>query len=399
MIDKFGLRFMDNVAKRVFWIVLDSLGIGEAPDAASFGDSGANTLRSISSSKHFFIKNLIKLGLSEIDGIDYLPDCKNHLGAVCRMRELSMGKDTTTGHWELCGIVSERPLPTYPDGFPKEIIQRFSEQTGRAVLCNKPYSGTDVIRDFGDEHIKSGALIVYTSADSVFQIAAHEDIVPPERLYEFCRVARRILTGEHSVGRVIARPFIGNSKDGFVRTANRRDFSLEPPKPTALDVISKSGLDVIGVGKIWDIFAGAGITQSILTHSNSEGMNASIELLDMDFSGLAFINLVDFDSKYGHRQDADGYAVALKEFDGMLEKFIDKMSMDDVLIITADHGCDPADSHTDHTREFVPLIVYGKKILPKNLGTHDGFMLAGELVKSLLGVSEPNDTVKAIIRK
>ena len=217
------------MAKRVFIIVLDSLGIGEAPDARLFGDEGANTLRSISKSKSFSIKNLIKLGLCEIDGVDYLGGCENTLGAVCRMRELSMGKDTTIGHFELCGIISEQPLPTYPNGFPNEITERFSREVKRGVLCNKPYSGTEVIRDLGDEHIKSGALIVYTSADSVFQIAAHADIVPPSELYEYCRAARRILTGEHAVGRVIARPFVGSSKDGFTRTANRRDFSLPPP--------------------------------------------------------------------------------------------------------------------------------------------------------------------------
>lgn len=387
------------IAKRVFVIVLDSLGIGEAPDAASFGDVGANTLRSISRCESFSAKNLIKLGLSRIDGVDYLPTAENPLGAVCRMRELSMGKDTTTGHFELCGIISEKPLPTYPNGFPKEIINRFSKEIGREILCNKPYSGTDVIRDFGKEHLKSGALIVYTSADSVFQIAAHEDIVPPEKLYEYCAVARRILVGEHSVGRVIARPFIGSSTDGFKRTANRRDFSMPPPKRTALDDISDRGLDVIGVGKIWDIFAGVGITESIHTHSNGEGMESAIKLLERDFTGLAFINLVDFDSAYGHRQDANGYAGALAEFDRMLGAFICKMKEDDVLIITADHGCDPADSHTDHTREYVPLIVYGDRILSKNLGTNDGFALVGELVKALLGVSQADGLTSKFIKR
>ena len=387
------------IAKRVFVIVLDSLGIGEAPDAASFGDVGANTLRSISRCESFSAKNLIKLGLSRIDGVDYLPTAENPLGAVCRMRELSMGKDTTTGHFELCGIISEKPLPTYPNGFPKEIINRFSKEIGREILCNKPYSGTEVIRDFGKEHLKSGALIVYTSADSVFQIAAHEDIVPPKKLYEYCAVARRILVGEHSVGRVIARPFIGSSTDGFKRTANRRDFSMPPPKRTALDDISDRGLDVIGVGKIWDIFAGVGITESIHTHSNGEGMESAIKLLERDFTGLAFINLVDFDSAYGHRQDANGYAGALAEFDRMLGAFICKMKEDDVLIITADHGCDPADSHTDHTREYVPLIVYGDRILSKNLGTNDGFALVGELVKALLGVSQADGLTSKFIKR
>lgn len=379
-------------------IVIDSLGIGASADAERFGDEGANTLLRISGSKYFRAENLIKLGLSEIEGVDFLPKPKMPLGAVCRMRELSMGKDTTTGHWELCGIISENPLPTYPDGFPKDIIERFSEEVGRDILCNAAYSGTEVIKDFGDEHKKSGALIVYTSADSVFQIAAHEEVVPPELLYEYCRAARRILTGEHSVGRVIARPFIGDSKNGFTRTANRRDFSLKPPRETTLDRIANAGLDVIGVGKIWDIFAGVGVSQSIHSHSNREGMEIATDLLSRDFSGLCFVNLVDFDSKYGHRQDTDGYAAALAEFDGMLNEFLARMRRDDVLIITADHGCDPGDSHTDHTREYVPLIVYGGGIEQKSLGTHDGFMLAGELTECLLGIKRPSDNDSPILR-
>ena len=384
--------------KRVFIFVLDSLGIGAAADAERFGDAGANTLKRISGSREFHIENLIKLGLAEIDGVDFLTQHGAPLGAVCRMSELSMGKDTTIGHWELCGIISEKPLPTYPDGFPEEIIERFSRETARGVLCNKPYSGTDVIRDFADEHIKSGALIVYTSADSVFQIAAHEDIIPPKLLYEYCLIARRILTREHSVGRVIARPFVGDGKGGFVRTANRRDFSLKPPKKTTLDFVSEAGFDVIGIGKISDIFAGSGITKSIHTHSNREGMEAATELLSKDFSGLAFINLVDFDSKYGHRQDIDGYARALFEFDSMLPDFINRMKEDDVLIITADHGCDPGDEHTDHTREYVPLIVYGERIIPKNLGTHKGFTMVGDIVTALFGIDGKSPAAKEIIR-
>ncbi len=378
-------------------IVLDSLGIGASPDAADFGDAGANTLLRISKSKKFKIENLLRLGIGNIDGVDFLPRCEEPMAAVCRMRELSMGKDTTTGHWELCGIISEKPMPTYPDGFPKEIIDAFSTAVGRGVLCNATYSGTEVIRDFGKEHMESGKLIVYTSADSVFQIAAHEDIIPPKELYGYCRTARAILSGEHAVGRVIARPFVGNERDGFTRTANRRDFSLAPPSPTVLDDISGAGLEVIGVGKIWDIFAGIGITDSIHTHSNGDGMRIATELLSEDFSGLAFVNLVDFDSKYGHRQDTDGYAAALSEFDAALGEFMKKMRDDDLLIITADHGCDPGDSHTDHTREYVPLIAYGDGIVPKNHGTLTGFTAAGELCAAALGVCAPTEAVSKIL--
>ena len=372
-------------AKRVFLIVLDSVGIGYAPDAADFGDHGANTMKRISASDKFYIPNLLKMGLGNIDGIDYLPKTENPLAAVVRLREKSSGKDTTTGHWEMMGIVSERPMPTYPDGFPKKILEEFSRRTGRDVLCNKPYSGTDVIRDYGKAHCDSGDLIVYTSADSVFQIAAHEELVPPEKLYEYCRIAREILIGEHAVGRVIARPFVG--KEGaYKRTENRHDFSLTPPKPTAMDAIGKSGLEVISIGKIYDIFSGAGINKSLPTHNNGEGMQTLIDVQKTDFNGFCFANLVDFDMLYGHRQDIDGYAVALSAFDAWLPEFISGMSEDDVLMITADHGCDPGDQSTDHTREYVPLIVYGKDIPAVNMGTRLGFASIGKTVCDLLGV-------------
>ena len=372
-------------AKRVFLIVLDSVGIGYAPDAADFGDHGANTMKRISASDKFYIPNLLKMGLGNIDGIDYLPKTENPLAAVVRLREKSSGKDTTTGHWEMMGIVSERPMPTYPDGFPKKILEEFSRRTGRDVLCNKPYSGTDVIRDYGKAHCDSGDLIVYTSADSVFQIAAHEELVPPEKLYEYCRIAREILIGEHAVGRVIARPFVG--KEGaYKRTENRHDFSLTPPKPTAMDAIGKSGLEVISIGKIYDIFSGAGIKKSLPTHNNGEGMQTLIDVQKTDFNGFCFANLVDFDMLYGHRQDIDGYAVALSAFDAWLPEFISGMSEDDVLMITADHGCDPGDQSTDHTREYVPLIVYGKDIPAVNMGTRLGFASIGKTVCDLLGV-------------
>lgn len=372
--------------KRVFLIVLDSLGIGEAPDASDFGDVGANTLRSISQEESFRADKLVELGLSHIDGVS-LPHSGKPIACYGRLREKSRGKDTTIGHWELMGIVSDSPLPTYPEGFPQGILDEFRQKTGRDVLCNRPYSGTEVIRDFGEEHLRSGALIVYTSADSVFQIAAHEDVVPLEELYRYCRIAREILTGKHAVGRVIARPFSG-APGSFRRTENRRDFSLTPPAPTSLDRLKDRGMEVIAVGKITDIFAGRGITESILTHSNAEGMEVTERLLDRDFNGLVFTNLVEFDSSYGHRQDAYGYAAAIAEFDSRLKGFIPKMTDGDALIITADHGCDPSDQSTDHTREFVPFLLYGKGIEPKNLGTIAGFGFVGETVERLLGIRE-----------
>lgn len=376
-------------------MVLDSLGIGAAPDAALFGDEGANTLKSICGTGLLKIPNLIKMGLGCIDGVDYIERTKKQTAAVARLCELSAGKDTTVGHWELAGIISQNPLKTYPNGFPEEVLEPFIRYTGRGVLCNKPYSGTDVIRDFGEEHLKSGKLIVYTSADSVFQIAAHEEIIPTEKLYDYCRAARKILTGKHSVGRVIARPFIGQPGE-FRRTANRRDFSLEPPKPTMLDSILSAGREVISVGKINDIFAARGISESIPTHSNTEGLEVTVSLLERDFSGLAFINLVDFDSQYGHRQDPIGYAKALIEFDEWLPRFAGGLSEDDVLIITADHGCDPCDNSTDHTREYTPFIVYGNKITPKNLRTLDSFGTVARLVTDLLSVEFTPDACENI---
>ncbi len=388
-----------NDIKRIFLIVLDSVGIGYAPDASAFGDVGANTMLRISRSKGFNIPKLLELGIGNIDGIDYLPKADAPRAAVARMREQSRGKDTTIGHFEIAGIISKQPLPTYPEGFPRSIISQFEEATGRKVICNRPYSGTDVIRDFGDEHVKTGALIVYTSADSVFQIAAHEDVVPLEELYRYCRIARGILTGDHAVGRVIARPFIGKSGE-YKRTANRHDFSIEPPRKTMLDAIKESGRDVIAVGKITDIFAGRGMTESIFTHGNDEGMAVTRELLDRDFHGLCFTNLVDFDMLWGHRQDIDGYSVGLSRFDSWLgSEFIPNMRDGDVLMITADHGCDPGDASTDHTREYVPLIIYGKQIKPKNLGTRMGFNEIGVTVCDLLGIEYVGDGGASLKRK
>ena len=371
--------------KRVFLIVLDSLGVGEMPDAAAFGDKDCNTLKRISASPEFCIDNLIKMGLGNIDGVNFLKKAELPSAAFARMTERSAGKDTTIGHWEIAGVVSDSPMPTYPDGFPSEILDEFSKKTGRGVLCNKPYSGTKVIADYGEEHIKTGDLIVYTSADSVFQIAAHEDIVPPEMLYEYCRIAREILVGDHAVGRVIARPFVGNYPD-FTRTSNRHDFSVEPPKETLLDAIKSANKTVYAVGKIFDIFAGKGVTQKAFTTSNLDGIEKTLKALDTDFNGLCFINLVDFDMLYGHRQDINGYAKALTEFDRYLPEITSKMRDDDILVITADHGCDPGDNSTDHTREYTPLIVYGKSVKPINLGTRKTFADIAATVADYLDV-------------
>ena len=371
--------------KRVFLIVLDSFGIGEAPDAADFGDAGTSTIKSISRSELFSAENMRRLGLFNINGLESMGAVPCPAAAHAKMRERSMGKDTTIGHWEIAGIVSPDPLPTYPDGFPAEILDAFSEATGRGILCNKPYSGTDVIRDYGEEHLKTGDLIVYTSADSVFQIAAHEDIVPVEQLYDYCRAARKILCGRHGVGRVIARPFVGEA-GSFKRTANRRDFSIEPTGKTLLDALKESGRDVIAVGKITDIFAGKGVTETIITHGNTEGMQVSLEVANRDFDGLCFINLVDFDMVYGHRNDIDGYAKAIAEFDAWLPSFTALMGDDDALIITADHGCDPGDVSTDHTREYTPMLLFGKQINPANLGTRSSFADIAATVAEMLDV-------------
>ena len=373
--------------KRVFLIVLDSFGIGAMPDSASYGDVGVNTLASISKSDKFQINNLKKLGLFNIDGVDCGKGVDEPTAAYCRLAELSRGKDTTIGHWEIAGIVSDNPLPTYPNGFPTEVLDEFSRRTGRAVICNKPYSGTEVIKDYGEEHVKTGALIVYTSADSVFQIAAHEDIVPLEELYGYCRIAREILVGKHGVGRVIARPFVGEAGN-FKRTSNRHDFSLAPPAKTMLDYIKESGLDTISVGKIYDIFAGAGISEYVYTIGNTDGMAKTVEYAKRDFEGICFTNLVDFDMLYGHRNDVDGYAAAISEFDKWLDEFLPLLKEDDLLIITADHGCDPAYTvSTDHSHEHVPLIVYGKNVTPVNMGTKSGFCNIGKTACEYLGVS------------
>jgi len=373
------------MSKRVFLIVLDSVGIGELPDAKIWGDEGSNTLASIRQSEKFNCPNLQKMGFFNIESVG--GGVANPTASYARMSERSQGKDTTIGHWEIAGVCSEKPLPVYPNGFPSEVISKFEQLTGRKVLCNKPYSGTEVIKDFGMQHLKTGDLIVYTSADSVFQIAAHEDLVPIEKLYEYCELARDFLQGEHGVGRVIARPFTGEYP--FTRTANRHDYSLAPPKSTMLDVLKERGFDVISVGKIYDIFAGRGLTETNRIKNNADGMRVTLEMAKRDFNGLCFINLVDFDMVFGHRNDIDGYANALSEFDKELEKLLPLLKDDDLLIITADHGCDPKTPSTDHSREYTPMLVYGNCIKPGvDLKTRASFADISATILQYLGVEQ-----------
>lgn len=390
---------MEN--RRIFLIVLDSYGIGALPDAADFGDEGSNTLKTITASKAYDTPNMKKLGLFNIDGVDWMKKEESPAGAYGRMKERSRGKDTTIGHWEIAGVVSPKPLPVYPNGFPEEILEKFREATGREVLCNLPYSGTDVIRDYGEEHMKTGALIVYTSADSVFQIAAHEEIVPVEELYRYCEIAREILCGEHGVGRVIARPFIGEAPN-FQRTANRHDFSLLPPRDTMLDAILEAGYDTYGIGKIYDIFAGKGIAHTERIQNNVDGMEKTLEMQEKDFKGLCFVNLVDFDMMYGHRNDIEGYANAATVFDRQLKTFLERMRPEDILMITADHGCDPGFRGTDHSREHTPLLICGEDIKENvNLGTRETFADIAATVLDLLYVENNTDgtSMKELIIK
>ncbi len=384
------------MAKRAFLIVLDSVGIGEMPDAANWKDEGSNTLRSIRYHEEFNCPNLTEMGLFSIDGIED----KIHSSRTCyaRMNEASKGKDTTIGHWEIAGIFSPKPLPTYPDGFPQEVIERFEKLTGRGTLCNKPYSGTEVIKDFGEEHVKTGKLIVYTSADSVFQIAAHENVVPVKELYRYCEIARELLQGEHGVGRVIARPFEGEYP--FKRTSRRHDYSLLPPSATLPSIMMKEGYDVISVGKIYDIFAGQGFTESHPTVNNDDGMDKTVKIAQRDFNGLCFVNLVDFDMVYGHRNDIAGYARALTDFDTRLNELLPLLREEDLLIITADHGCDPATPSTDHSREYTPMIAYGKKIKAGvNLGTRDSFADIGATVLEWFGLPTDKTYGKSFLKE
>ena len=378
--------------KRIFLVVLDSVGVGHLPDAQAYGDVGSNTLRSCWETGLLNLPTMHRLGLFQIDGIDYATAHNDPIGSFGRMAELSPGKDTTTGHWELSGIVSDKPLPTYPNGFPDEIIAQFEQKSGCKTLCNKPYSGTDVLLDFGQQHMsESKNVIVYTSADSVFQIAAHSDVLPINELYRICEIARSILVGNHGVGRVIARPFEG-VYPVFSRTPLRKDFSLAPPRDTILNILSKSGLDTIGVGKINDIFSGSGITHSIPSKGNRAVMESLEELIKKDFTGLCFANLVDFDMLFGHRNNVHGYATALNEFDIWLGGVLPRLKSKDLLMITADHGCDPGFKGTDHTREYVPLLVYGAGVKPgENLGTRGSFADVGKTVSEMFGVEADID--------
>ena len=372
--------------KRIFLIVLDSFGVGALPDSEAFGDVGVNTLAACATSSQLQIPTMIAAGLGLIDGVSCLPKPAAPTGAYGRLAEASMGKDTTIGHWEIAGVVSPKPMPTYPNGFPEEVLAPFRAATGRGILCNQPISGTKAIELYGDEHVRTGDLIVYTSADSVFQIAAHEEVVPLEELYRDCRIARQQLQGKHGVGRVIARPFVGTSGN-YRRTSNRHDFSLEPPSETMLDAIQKAGLASIAVGKIFDIFAGRGMTEHVYNTSNADGLDHAMDYAKKDFHGLCFVNLVDFDMLYGHRRDIDGYAKALTEFDRWLPSFLEQLGDEDLVMITADHGCDPAYlATTDHTREYVPLLVLGKAVKPVNLGTRKTFADIAATVTALLGV-------------
>ncbi len=382
--------------KRAFLIVLDSVGIGEMPDAGAWKDEGSNTLRSIRSHPDFDCPNLAELGLFSIDGVENkIPSSHT---CYARMTEISKGKDTTIGHWEIAGIYSPKPLPTYPDGFPKEVMEAFEKRVGRGTLCNKPYSGTEVIKDYGEEHLKTGNLIVYTSADSVFQIAAHEEIVPIEELYRYCEIARELLQGEHGVGRVIARPFAGEYP--FVRTPRRHDYSLLPPAETLPSILEKEGFDVISVGKIYDIFAGVGFTESYPTKNNEDGMDKTLEIAKRDFHGLCFINLVDFDMTYGHRNDIEGYAKAMTAFDKRLGELLPLLKEEDILIITADHGCDPATPSTDHSREYTPMLAYGKKVKGGvNLGTRESFADIGSTLLEWFDLSSDGIYGKSFLKE
>lgn len=389
------------MAKRVFLIVLDSFGIGAAPDAAAFGDAGTNTLGAIAAHKNFCTPNMAKLGLMNIDGVTAGQTVEQPCGAYARLQEQSQGKDTTIGHWEIAGVVSNQPLPTFPEGFPPELIEKYEKATGHKVLCNKPYSGTQVLKDYGEQALRENALIVYTSADSVFQVAAHEEMVPVAKLYEYCDIAREMLQGPWGVGRVIARPFLGTCADDFYRTTNRHDISLPPPKDTMLDLLQAAGRDVIAVGKIFDIFDGKGVTEKIKTTGNTNGIAFTKALQTRDFEGLAFVNLVDFDMLYGHRRDVAGYAAAATEFDAFLGDFLPGMREDDILMITADHGCDPSFTKTtDHTRECVPLLIYGPNIKQGvNLGTQVCFGTIAKTICDYLGVPADSLDGKSLLQE
>ena len=369
--------------RRVLWIVLDSVGIGAMPDASEYGDEGSNTLGNIARQRKLKIPNLLRMGLGNISPLEGLAPAQNPEGGYGKCTLASPGKDTTTGHWEMAGIILDKPFPVYPHGFPPEIIQDFEAKTGRGVLGNKAASGTEIISELGEEHIRTGKPIVYTSADSVFQIAAHEEVIPFEELYRLCHIAREILRGTNEVGRVIARPFIG-TPGHFTRTPNRKDFAVPPPKGMLLDKLEEAGVPVFAIGKISDIFLGRGITRSVKTKNNTDGMENTVAALREQRDGLVFVNLVDFDQLFGHRNDVEGYASALEAVDGWLPTI--PLQDDDLLILTADHGCDPTTPSTDHSREYTPLLVYGKRAAGGvNLGTRRTLADIGQTVASNFG--------------
>jgi len=373
------------VGKRVVLIVLDSVGIGAAEDSCFYGDEGCNTLRHVAESGGIHLPTMGSLGLGHLEHLPGVEPMEAPRGSYGKMVEQSKGKDTTTGHWELMGVILEHPFPTYPNGFPADLIKEFEARIGRKTLGNIVASGTEIIQQLGQQHVDTGFPIVYTSADSVFQIAAHEEVISLDELYHMCRLARALLQGEHGVGRVIARPFIGTAGK-FIRTPNRHDFSLEPP-PNILDSIIAAGQKVVGVGKIKDIFAGRGVSESYPTRNNEDGMDRILRVMREDFSGLVFANLVDFDQLYGHRNDVDGYREALEEFDAWLPQLLESMGAEDVLMITADHGCDPTTIGTDHTREMVPLLVWGPGVRAGvDLGRCDSFADAGQTIAEYLEV-------------
>jgi phosphopentomutase len=375
------------MTKRVIWVILDSVGMGELPDAEKYGDVGSHTIGNVAEKVGGLnIPHMVALGLGNIEGMKNVDKTSEPKGAYGKLGEISVGKDTTTGHWEMAGIHSVNPFPTYPEGFPKDIVEKFEAAVGRKVIGNKPASGTAILDELGQQHMESGDLILYTSADSVFQIAAHEEVVPIEELYKICRIAREMLIEEHALARVIARPFIGKPGD-WQRTANRRDFSLKPPKDTVLDHIKADNLDVIAVGKIEDIFAEQGITEAIHTKSNMDGVDQTIKYLKEDNKGLIYTNLVDFDSKWGHRNDYEGYAKGLEDFDARLPEIYENMRDGDILIINADHGCDPTMPGTDHSREYIPFLAFGKNIKEgADIGTRKTFGDIGQTVADYLGV-------------
>ncbi|NTW71285.1 MAG: phosphopentomutase [Eubacteriaceae bacterium] len=390
------------MVERVIWLVIDSVGIGEMPDARAYSDEGSNTLENIyNEAENFSLPIMEMLGLGNIKGVTAIPKAEKPLAAYGKAMEASPGKDTTTGHWEMAGIILENPFPLFPKGFPEDFIHEYEKVIGRKVLGNYASSGTEIINVLGDEHVRTGKPIVYTSGDSVFQIAAHEDVIPLEELYHMCSEARKMLMGDLAVGRVIARPFAGNGNGNYRRTSNRHDYSLFPFHDTVLNKVEKAGLKVFGVGKIKDIFAGSGVSENKPMKSNDHGMDLTMEFMDSEPKGLIYTNLVDFDMLYGHRNDIIGYSDALKSFDNKLGVLISKMNKNDVLIINADHGCDPTTKSTDHSREYVPLLVYGEEIRCVDLGVRTTFADIGQTVADLLntepiknGVSFAKDILK-----